>query len=137
MVDQGYSNMERELREIKLENQRMAKQLIATQEVFKNVSQETNQCSRNQKQFNIRLGKIASPITPEMRGQASAKPPREDTREIVAKWIDDNTLYPGKKLDDIRRTIDAAFRTGKPMTGKVRNILVKFTSTLHRNIAMK
>lgn len=136
-VDSANENLMMEMREIRLENKQIRAQLIATQTVLKKVNTDSNIYGRCLKQRNIRLGKIASPITPEIRGAAGGVRQREDTKHVVSEWIVKNELYPGKDINGMKQLIDVAYRTGKPSENRVRNILVVFNRISDRNIVMR
>lgn len=136
-VDAANENLMHEMRELRLENKKYREQLITTQTVLRKVNAASNLYGRCLKQRNIRLGRIASPILPEIRGAAGGERQREDTKHVVAEWIVKNELYPGKDINGMKEIIDVAYRTGKPVMNRVRNILVVFNRISDRNIVMR
>ena len=137
-----------EMRTLRKKYQTITKQVITTQGVLRQVHNENNLNSRNNRGHNIRIGNMAEPAAPDPTGDRPGIKPREDTRKLVADMIIKYKLHPCKSVDQAIGLIDFAYRTGKaekrPKTGQgkkkqsqVRNVLVKFSTIKDRNIIMR
>lgn len=115
----------------------MEQQMLAIQLVVKKLYHENNQYGRHIKAFNLRIGKLKESISPDQRGDLAGAKPREDTRHLVAEFIIKNDLYPGKNYEQVKDTIEQAYRVGTVEKQGVRNVLVKFSRISHRNTVMR
>ena len=137
-IDLAYTTTENELATLRQRVDRAEKQLIATQAVLKKVYTQENLTSRNMRSFNLRIGNLGEPVTPNPTGATGRFKPREDTRQLVAEFIVEYGLFPDTlDPEEILPMIDVAYRTGKPNLQKPRNIFVKFCSFRDRNTVMR
>lgn len=136
-IDRENSNINNELGYWRERADYMEQQMLATQLVVKKMYRENNQYGRHIKSFNLRIGKLKEAVGPDQRGEQAGAKPREDTRHLVAEFIINNNLYPNRNYEQVKDTIEQAFRVGNVEKNGVRNVLVKFSRTKHRNIVRR
>lgn len=91
-IDHAIVNKAREMREMRHRNDKIEKQLLATQWVVKKLAKENNQYGRTLKSYNLRIRNLKGPLAQDHTGNERGAKPREDTKHFVVKFIEDNKL---------------------------------------------
>ena len=94
---------------------------------------ENNILHRKMREKNLIIHNLRSPITAGLM----IAPAREDTRVIVSRFIANNNLWEGNKIEQVLPEIEEAFRFGQPVMTRPRSILVKFKNKNVRNTVMR
>lgn len=135
-ADASNAALKLEMAEIRKSYKLMEQQLALTQAVVIKNAREANELGREIKKYNIRFGKVGTPIAPPPTGHVPGPKAREDTKQVLVDFICKHDLHPGKTPTQVSNMIEMAYRTGSVEQNRVRHILAKFHRLEDRRIIM-